>query len=138
VARVFLDTNVFLYAHGADSPHRQACLDVLEATSKGDLDGVTSSEVLQEILHVRARRGDVAKAIQMARDAAELVIEALPVTVEDVFAACKILEGHPKMSVRDAIHVAVMQAARIHSLISTDDDFDRVRAIRRIDPKDAI
>jgi len=62
VAKLFLDANVFLYAIGADSPHRAPCRDVLQVVGQGKLDGITSSEVLQEILHVRSRRVNVADA----------------------------------------------------------------------------
>jgi predicted nucleic acid-binding protein len=81
VARLFLDANVFLHAIGADSPHRTACRAVLEAVGQGKLDGITSSEVLQEILHVRSRRMNVKDAASAVRAAADLVAEVLPVTV---------------------------------------------------------
>jgi uncharacterized protein len=138
VDRVFLDTNVFLLAVGKDSPQRQACLDVLDAASRGDLEAVTSSEVLQEILHVRARRGSLDEALQLASEASQLVAETLPVRGDDVLSACTTLAKHAKIDVRDAIHVAVMKAGRIHTIISTDTDFDAIREIRRIDPKDAV
>jgi predicted nucleic acid-binding protein len=138
VARVFLDANVFLYALGGDSPQRQPCRAVIDAIAGGDLDAVTSTEVLQEILHVRRRRADLANAIHAARTAAAVVTEVLSVTGEDLVSACTTLERHPHMSVRDAVHVAVMNVARVHTLISTDTDFDAVREIKRIDPKDAV
>jgi predicted nucleic acid-binding protein len=94
--------------------------------------------VLQELFHVRRRRADVGNAIHAARTAARAVAETLPVTGEDLLFACATLEDHPQISVRDAIHVAVMKAASIHTIISTDTDFDAIREIRRIDPKDAV
>ena len=94
--------------------------------------------MLQEILHVRRRRADVGNAVHAARTAARAVTETLPVTGEDLLAACTMLEDHPHMNVRDAVHVAVMKAARVHILVSTDADFDAIREIRRVDPKDAV
>ena len=137
MARVFVDTNVFLYAIGAESPHREPCREVLSAIGKGDIDAVTSSEVLQEVLHVRTRRVDLNDGIRAARSAAAMVAEVLPVTGDDVLAACKVLERHPQIGARDALHVAVMKACRIHTLISVDKDFDAIREIKRVDPKDA-
>lgn len=137
MARVFLDTNVFLYAVGGESPYRQACRDVLLAVGKGDIDAATSSEVLQEVLHVRTRRVDRNDGLHAVRSAAALVAEVLPVTGEDVLAACKVLEGHPQISTRGALHVAVMKGAGMDTLISIDRDFDTVHGIRRLDPRDA-
>lgn len=138
MGRVFLDTNVFLYAIGGESPHRDSCRNLLAAVGKGDVDAVTSSEILQEVLHIRTRRVDLADGIQAARSAASMVAEVLAVTGNDVLAACKVLEKHPQISARDALHVAVMKANQLHTLISVDKDFDPIRDIKRVDPKDAI
>jgi predicted nucleic acid-binding protein len=138
VARLFLDANVFLYALGADSPHRALCRDVLQAVGQGKLDGITSSEVLQEILHVRARRVSVADAASAVRAAAELVAEVLPVTSHDVLDACSLLEVHASLGARDALHAAVMKNSQLHVLVSVDRDFDVIPDLKRIEPAQAL
>lgn len=138
MARFFLDANVFLYALGADSPHRAPCRDVLQAVGQGKLDGVTSSEVLQEVLHVRARRVSVADASSAVRAAADLVAEVLPVTSQDVIEACSLLESHAGLGARDAIHAAVMKNSQLYLLVSVDRDFDAIADLKRIDPLQAL
>lgn len=138
MTRLFLDTNIFLYAVGGEGPHREACRAVLAAVGRGALNGVTNSEVLQEILHVRARRIGTKDATQAARSAAGIVAEVLPVTVEDILDACSLLDSNPNLNVRDALHVAVMQNARISLLVSVDRDFDSLKTLRRLDPTDAL
>jgi uncharacterized protein len=138
VARLFLDANVFLYALGADSPHRAPCRDVLQAVGQGTLDGITSSEVLQEILHVRSRRVNVADAASAVRAAADLVAEVLPVTSHDVLEACSLLEAHASLGARDALHAAVMKNSQIHVLVSVDRDFDVIADLKRIEPVQAL
>jgi predicted nucleic acid-binding protein len=138
VARVFLDTNVFLYAIGADSPHRAPCRALLSLVGDGAVRAVTSSEVLQEILHVRARRLGLEDAASAVRDASGIVEEVLPVTCADVLCACDLVEARPGLSARDALHVAVMRGARIRSLVSIDRDFDSIEGIERIGPKEAL
>ena len=63
MARVFLDANVFLYAIGSASPYREACRELLDAAGDGAFEAVTSTEVLQEILHIRSRRVDIRDAV---------------------------------------------------------------------------
>ncbi|HVZ33003.1 MAG TPA: type II toxin-antitoxin system VapC family toxin [Polyangiaceae bacterium] len=138
MARIFLDANVFLYAIGADSAHREPCRAVLEAVGQGKLDGITSSEVLQEILHVRARRVSVNDAISAVRAAAGLVADVLPVTLQDVLEACRLNETHPALGARDALHAAVMRNSRVNVLISVDRDFDALPELKRVDPGDAL
>jgi predicted nucleic acid-binding protein len=138
VARVFIDANIFLYAVGGDGPHREPCKAVLAAVADGALEGVTSTEVLQEILHVRARRLGVIDAAAAVRAAAALVAEVLPVTVDDVLGACDLATGHHRLGARDALHVAVMRNGGITTIVSLDEDFDCIKHIKRLRPEDAI
>jgi predicted nucleic acid-binding protein len=138
VARVFLDANVFLYAVGGEGPHRQPCRDLLQAVGDGGLEAVTNTEVLQEIVHVRARRLGIKDAVVAVRAASDLVREVLPVKREDVLEACKLLERHHGLGARDALHAAVMKNGSIHLLVSVDGDFDVLKEIRRLNPKDAL
>src|SRR5512143_2818924 len=117
MAKMFLDANVFLYAIGGEGPHRQPCRALLEAVGQGALDAVTDSEVLQEILHVRARRVTMKDGIVATRAAAAVVGEVLPVTHQDVLTACALLDSHPTLGARDALHVAVMKNAHVSLLI---------------------
>jgi uncharacterized protein len=138
VARFFLDANIFLYAVGGESPHREGSRDLLAATGDGRLDAVTSSEVLQEILHVRSRRVSTDDAIRAVRAAAALVSEVLPVTSDDVLDACLLVQHHPKLGARDALHAAVMKNAGLKLLISIDSDFDVIKTVKRLSPSDAL
>lgn len=105
MSRLFIDANVFLYAIGGESPHREDCRAVLSAVADGHLEAVTNTEVLQEILHVRKRRLGARDAISAVRAAATLVTEVLAVGVADVFAACDLLEEHKQLSARDSLHL---------------------------------
>lgn len=138
MSRIFVDAHVFLYAVGAESPHRDACRSVLQAVGQGKLDGVTSSEVLQEILHVRSRRVNIQDATSAVRAAADLVVEVFPVTTRDVLEACRLLESHSGLGARDALHAAVMKNSRVHLLVSLDRDFDAIADLKRIEPSAAL
>ncbi len=138
MTRIFLDANVFLYALGGDGPHRDSCRAVLEAVGKGTLDGITSTEVLREVLQVRARRENVEDAVKAVRSAAGLVADVLPVAADDVLEACRLLAAHPALNARHALHAAVMKNSRITVLASVDRDFDVFPGLKRLDPKDAL
>ncbi len=132
--RVFLDTNIFLYAAGASHPLRSACANVLVKIANGSLDATVNSEVLQEILYVLTRRGRRADALALAGHLASLFPDLLPVTREDVIEACELLRRHPRLSVRNAIHAATMLRNGLRTIISADPDFDQVSGIRRVAP----
>ena len=49
--RVFIDANIPVYAAGNEHPNKEPSIRILEKISKGQIFGVTSAEILQEILH---------------------------------------------------------------------------------------
>jgi predicted nucleic acid-binding protein len=133
--RVFLDTNIFLYAAGRPHPEREACAQTLRRVGDGSLQATVNTEVVQEILYVLTRRGRRTQALALARHVAALFPDLLPVAGEDVVEAFHLLERHPGLSVRDAVHTATMLRNGIRIVISVDPDFDQIPAIRRIPPR---
>jgi uncharacterized protein len=128
---VFLDTNVFLYAIGAQHPLKAASQSVLERVGEGELDAVTSTEVVQEILHVLIRRGLRETGLQLARHMIDLLGGLLPVTQADLAIACDLIDRYPALPVRDAVHAATMLNNGISAIVTADGHFDEVQGIRR-------
>lgn len=133
--RVFVDTSVLMYAAGQPHPHRDACAAVVRRVGDGSLDAVTSTEVVQEILH-RFSRGDRDRGARLAGHVLDLFGEVLSIdrrTIVDTVARYRREVG---LSARDAIHVATCVAHDIPSIVSVDTDFDTSTDVRRIDPSD--
>lgn len=49
-----LDTTILVYAKGADHPLRDPCRRLIAAIEEGRVLATTTSEVIQEFVHVRA------------------------------------------------------------------------------------
>jgi predicted nucleic acid-binding protein len=98
---------------------------------EGELDAVTSTEVVQEILYVLIRRGFRETGLKLARHTTELLGDLLPVTQADLLTACDLIEVYPALPARDAIHAATMMNNSIFEIITADGHFDEVRGIRR-------
>ena len=129
---IFLDSNIPMYLVGASHPHKVDARRLLESAVASNERLVSSAEVLQEIMHryVAIRRRDV---IQPAFDALLAVADEIyPIEREDVEHAKKTLDGMPKLSARDALHVAVMERRQVNRIMSFDKTFDSVPGIRRI------
>jgi predicted nucleic acid-binding protein len=93
---------------------------------------VTDAEVFQEILH-RYISINRREAIQPAFDALlALVDSVLAVDQATVVEAKQIVLGYPKLSARDALHLAVMRLHGIGRILSFDSGFDGIRGITRI------
>ena len=138
MTRVFVDTNVPLYASGRPHPLREPARRAIRAIGRGDVDAVTSVGVFQELLHLLAGRGRARSGLARY-DAFRLLMPAehiLPLELADVDAARLLAAEHPTLEARDAFHLAVMQRNRIESILTAEHHFDDVPGVIRIDLAD--
>jgi uncharacterized protein len=129
---IFVDSNIPMYLVGASHPHKVDAQRVVERLISDRESLVTDAEVMQEILHryVAVHRENF---IQPAFDA------LLGIT-DQVFAmdraaaerAKEIVLGHPRLSARDAIHLAIMEQHDVGRILSFDSGFDGYPGIARI------
>jgi predicted nucleic acid-binding protein len=130
---VFVDSNIPMYVAGREHPLRGPALRFLERARAGEVDICTSTEVLQEILYryVALKRHDLAASVYDYF--VQLCPVVLPVTLPDTDRARRLITDHSDVSVRDALHAAVMLNHDIEEIATFDEGFDGVPEIRRID-----
>lgn len=127
-----VDANVIVYAAVA-SEYREPCLEILDAIAAGEADGKVSTAVFEEIWHLELS-GRVGSIRGLAERAYRVFTPLLPVTDEVVARALEL--DAARLGSNDRIHVATALANGIDTIVSADTDFDRTRAIRRVDPLD--
>ncbi|MCA9560103.1 MAG: type II toxin-antitoxin system VapC family toxin [Myxococcales bacterium] len=104
---IFVDTNVFLYAVGAEHPNRAPATALLaDAIDRGDA-LYTSAEVLQELLHVYRYRGQLDRFDDAVALVDATVAAVWPVEPDDVRVARWLAAVHPTLQARDLLHLAV-------------------------------
>lgn len=121
-----------MYLIGDDRSRKLDARRVLERLVSEGNRLATSSEVFQELLHRYAtggRRNRIEPAFATLRG---LVDDVLAVEEADVFAAKDLVHAHPRLSARDALHVAVMRRNEISEIVSFDGGFDAVSGITRL------
>lgn len=129
---IFVDANVPMYLVGRPHPHKLDAQVTVERLIAGREGMVTSSEVLQEIIHRYVsvdRRDRIAVAFDVLQ---EIVDDVFAVEKDDVLMAKDLVSSHPRLSARDAVHVAVMRRRKIARILSFDIGFDDVAEIRRL------
>lgn len=133
---VFIDTAVIMYAAGGDHPLREPCGRIIAGIGDGDIDAVTSSEVIQEILHrfISVRRAEHGRS--QAIEALDLFAPVLPITHALMRRVPDLAAKYPSLDARDIVHVATCIHAGITDIVSPDRAFDEVAEVRRIDPID--
>lgn len=138
MTRFLFDTAVFVYARGSEHPYREPCRQIVELTGRGVLRGEASVELVGEFAHILRRQGLAPRSVaEQARQVAAICrLHALE--PEDVSVALTLLVGHPRLGVRDALHVATALRRGIDLIVSSDRDLDGIPGIERVDPKDAL
>lgn len=123
---IFIDANIFMYAAGNESPQKAPCQKFLKEVVLSGKKACTNAEVLQEILHryiaIDARKVGFAIFDQIL----SLSIPILAIEAKDLERARLILEEHPKISSRDAVHLGVMQSHGISRIATYDKGFKKV------------
>jgi uncharacterized protein len=129
---IFLDSNIPIYLVGMPHPHKRDAQQLLEKCLSLEERLVTDTEVLQEILrrYVAISRRD---AIQPAFDAIlGIADEVFAVELADLARAKGIVLGNPRLSARDALHLAVMERHGVSRIMSFDSGFDGFPGITRV------
>jgi uncharacterized protein len=136
VRRFLYDTSIFVYALGGEHPYREPCREIVRRAAAGDLQGEASADLLQELTHQRARRmGDRLGAAKAARSVATLAWWH-PVEPNDVQRGIDLFETHDELNARDAVFAALAINRGIDAILATDQAFDGIDGLERIDPVD--
>ena len=131
---LFVDANVFMYLAGGDARYREACRRALLAAIEQGISLITSTGVLEEILHYHAARRRPEDARTVYGAVTEICEEILPVTELQTARALELLVRHPGLPARDALHVATMEAHGVERMLSADRHFDQIDNVICVDP----
>jgi hypothetical protein len=135
--KVFIDTNIPMYAAGKDHSLKRSCLEIMKSVASGNLKAYTDTEVLQEILYRFFSINKRQFGLQLFDSYSQIMHgSVLPITHEDMIMA-RMLSDDPanvKLSPRDLIHLAVMHSHGIRHIITTDNGFKSIDGIQVIYP----
>ena len=129
-----LDANVVIYALGRDHPYREPCRAIIKQLEERPHDYVVDTEMVQEILHVFSHKGDIKTGAEAVSRLLDLFPDVIPITGGEIGTATRLIGQPPQLSVRDAIHAAVVLEHGLEGIVSADRAFDDVPGLRRYDP----
>jgi len=155
-ADIFIDANIFIYHFTGNSAE---CSDVLARCEAGELNGVTSTIVVAEVMHrmmlAEASLKKLAKAPHILKKLKErpqivlrladyfiagqaifeMEIKVYPLTPELILNSQAIRPRYGLM-VNDSLIAATMREAGVEALATNDDGFSRVEWIKVYRPGD--
>lgn len=131
---ILVDTNVIMYAAGADHPHKGPSVALLERIASGEIEATIDAAVLHEILHRYRAIGQWSDGRRVYDLTRQLFPDALPISAAVLDRARRILDADPRLMARDALHAAVVMSEGMEAICSYDRDFDRIMGIVRQEP----
>lgn len=131
---MFIDANVFLAAFLNSQEQGQKSRALMAKIAKGEQNAVTNALVMNEFLFIiREKRGlgEMKRAHRIL--ASHNRLSVMPIDEKVVADSISYMEGG--LQVSDAFHAATMKLAGVGTICSYDRGFDRVKGIRRQEPK---
>jgi uncharacterized protein len=130
---ILVDTTVLSYAVGVEHSLREPCRRLLRAQADGRVEATTTIEVIQEFVHVRARRRSRADSVALARHYMA-ALSLLVTRSEDLDLGLTLFEQQPALGAFDSVLAAVALNQRVDALVSADRAFGHVPSLHWVDP----
>lgn len=131
---IVLDTTVLLYAKGTDHPLRGPARRLIAAIADGDIAATTTAEVIQEFVHVRARRRGRTDAVALGDDYADLLSPLITVTTEQLHRGLEIFSRCEGVGAFDAILASTALSTGANALVSADAAFSTIPSLAHVIP----
>ena len=131
---IVVDTNVLVYAAGAEHPLREPSRRLVEAIGDGRSRATTIAEVIQELVHVRAQRRSRRDAVDLGSNYAQLLSPLLVVGQDELRMALRLYGRHERLTSFDALLAATAITRGAEALVSADRAFAGIRGLRHVVP----
>ena len=131
---IVLDTTVLVYAKGEAHSLRAPCRELVAAIADGRLEATTTAEVIQEFVHVRARRRGRPDAVLLGRDYSELLSPLLVVAHDHLREGLLLFRDNEPLGAFDAVLAATAAASGASALVSADTAFGAIPDIPHVAP----
>jgi predicted nucleic acid-binding protein len=131
---IVLDTTILVCAMGQEHSLREPCRALIEAIGTGIVEATTTPEVIQEFVHVRARRRSRRDAAQLGKSFADLLSPLLAVGEDHLAAGLSLFQRHSTLRAFDAVLAAAALASGADALVSSDATFARVPVLNHLAP----
>jgi predicted nucleic acid-binding protein len=133
----YLDSSTLIHAIDKSAEYHKQCLNILTKAAKGQINTATSLETLEETLYILSKLTNTTTAIRATHDFLRMTkIRKLEMNSTILEKALEIIENTPLKRPKDAINVATMLENQIMTIVSEDQDYDKVNLIQRVHPKD--
>ncbi len=132
---MFLDANIFIKAFlSPNQGEGKLCKQLLDRIARGETNAKTSVLVLNEILYFFEKNFDKKRALKTFNNLCSFPnLEILAVEKRTMASVSEY--SNAGLDASDAFHAAVMKSNGIDTICSYDKGFDKVKGLKRQEPK---
>lgn len=131
--RIFIDSNIFIYAAQAHPTYGKKCRQILADIEAGSVQAITSSLNISEVGEVIDRHVSRQAALNVLELVLSLPMDIEPIVKEHAIQALHFFSRH-KMNYFDAVFLALMKEKFVTTIISNDNHFAGIDGIKAIKP----
>lgn len=113
-----IDTNIFIYAVGKPHSNQEDSKKIIEKAVAYPENYNISTEILQEILHVYHNKNQIEKGIDLVNSILDIFPNPFQISTEEIKRGCNLLKKHKTLTVRDALHAAVVKNNNLEGIIT--------------------
>jgi uncharacterized protein len=129
---IILDTTVLVYAVGGEHPLAEPARGLLSAVEARRVRATTTPEVVQEFVHVRARRRSRADAADLGRAFATLLSPLISPDEDDLRLGLELFRASDDLGAFDGVLAATAVRHGAEALVSADAAFGGVTELRHV------
>ena len=133
-----IDANIIIYAVGRSHPYKEPCERLFGQIRQGITGYTIDAELIQEVLYVYSYRGDRRQAFAMVDELFVIFPDPLAIRREELTVARRLMEAHPALVPRDAIHAAVVIIQGLEGIVTTARAFRQVSGLVAYDPMELV
>jgi uncharacterized protein len=129
----YVDSNVFLYPtlYTEKEPKVKMAKEILLSIERGELRAFTSTLTWDEVVWIVRKAMGKDEAISQGQKLLGFINLEFICADENILSQAQALMTKYNLSPRDSIHVASALDRKLKIIISDDEDFDRVKEIKR-------
>ena len=132
---MFIDANVFINAYIAKDFAGEKAMALLKRIKSGEQNAATSPMVLDETVYIIAKNRGIEFALRTHKNTLNISnLQILPINKRTCESLPEII-FETDLEPHDAFNIAVMRENNISTICSFDRDFDKIKGIKRVEPK---
>jgi len=134
---LYIDSNIFIFASTDKGKLGQDCREIIRLINEQKIVCAASFLVVDEVMWILKKKVGRDDAIKITKAMLSMPIKWVDVDKSVIIKMIDIFEK-TTLDPRDAIHIASMKELGLSSIVSEDNDFDKIGGIERIDTSECI